>query len=231
VTADAPAASTFLFADLAGYTALTEAHGDDEAADLAGAFCDAVRNLLPEYDAEDIKVIGDEVMVRGRNAAKAVRLALRIAHEVGARHGFPAVRIGMHTGPAVERRGDWFGATVNVAARVSSLASGGEILLTESTREAAGDLDDVELHSRGEVALRNVAEPIVIYAALRSGDHDAAHLPVDPVCRMAVDPSHCAGTLVHDGAEYHFCSLRCVRAFAEHPERYIPDADALRRDG
>jgi len=227
VSPHAPAASTFLFADLAGYTALTEAHGDDEAADLAGTFCGAVRELLPEYDAEDIKAIGDELMVRGRNAAKAIRLALRIVHEVGARHGFPAVRVGMHTGPAVERSGDWYGTTVNVAARVSTLASGGEVLLTAATRTAAGDLDGVELHSRGEVALKNIVEPVAIYTALRSGRHDAADLPVDPVCRMAVDPPHSAGTLVHDGAEYHFCSLRCVRAFAEHPERYALDGDAF----
>ena len=110
--------STFLFADLAGYTALTEVHGDEEAADLAGEFCDAVRDLLPEYDAEDVKLIGDEVMVRGRDAAKAIRLALRIVHEIGGRHGFPSVRIGMHTGTAVERRDDWFGGTVNLAARL-----------------------------------------------------------------------------------------------------------------
>jgi len=226
VSSDATDAGTFLFADLAGYTALTEAHGDDEAADLAGAFCAAVRDLLPEYDAEDVKVIGDEVMVRGRNAAQALRLALRIAHDVGAQHGFPAVRVGMHTGPAVERSGDWFGATVNVAARVAGLAAAGEVLLTGATRAAAGDLDDVVLHSRGEVTLRNVGEPVVIFAALRRGRHDEAHLPVDPVCRMAVDPRHRAGMLVYDGAEYHFCSFRCVRAFAEHPDRYAHDTGA-----
>jgi adenylate cyclase len=212
--------STFLFADLAGYTALTEAHGDEQAADLAGDFCDAVRKLLPEYDAEDIKAIGDEVMVRGKEAAQAVQLALRIVHEVGERHGFPSVRIGMHTGRAVERGGDWFGTTVNVAARVSGLASGGEVLLTEATREAAGELDHIELRKRGEESLKNVPEPVAVYAALRKGERDERDLPIDPVCHMAVDPHKTAGMLTHDGVEYHFCSLSCARAFAERPERF-----------
>ena len=54
---------TFLFADLAGFSALTEAHGDEDAADLVADFCDCVRDLLGEYDANEIKTIGDEVLL------------------------------------------------------------------------------------------------------------------------------------------------------------------------
>src|SRR5919108_1491154 len=138
-------AQTFLFADLSGFTALTEAHGDEQAADLVGGFCVAVRRLLADHQAHEVKTIGDALMLRSGDAGAAIRLGLRIVHDVGAQHGFPLVRVGMHTGPAVERAGDWFGATVNVAARVSAAASGGEALLTAATRVAAGDLDGVEL--------------------------------------------------------------------------------------
>ena len=103
---------TFLFADLAGFTALTEAHGDARAADLAGEFCGSVKALLPDEGAEAVKTIGDAVMVRLSDARDAVRLAVRVTDEIGAQHGVPSVRVGMHTGPAVERTGDWFGATV-----------------------------------------------------------------------------------------------------------------------
>jgi YHS domain-containing protein len=51
-------------------------------------------------------------------------------------------------------------------------------------------------------------------------------LPIDPVCRMAVDPVHASGTLLHDGIRYRFCSLQCVRRFAEAPERYARPAEA-----
>lgn len=58
-----------------------------------------------------VKAIGDAVMLRAPHAAAAVGLALALVEEVGQRHGHLTVRAGMHTGPAVERRGDWFGAT------------------------------------------------------------------------------------------------------------------------
>ncbi|MEK6278502.1 MAG: adenylate/guanylate cyclase domain-containing protein [Actinomycetota bacterium] len=215
--------STFLFADLSGFTALTEVHGDEQAADLAGEFSAAVRELLPDHSAEEVKSIGDALMVRCEVAEHAVRLGLRIVYDVGERHGFPIIRVGMHTGPAVERDGDWFGAAVNLAARVSGVASGDEVLCTEATREAAGRMDDVELIEHGRQELRNIAEPVMIYRALCEIARTAEGLPIDPVCRMAVDPDHAAGTLVHRGVQYRFCSLECVRAFAESPERYASE--------
>ena len=215
-----PAVQTFLFADLSGFTALTEAHGDEQAADLVGGFCVAVRQLLVEHQAYEVKSIGDALMLRTGDAAAAIRLGLCIVHDVGAQHGFPLVRVGMHTGPAVERAGDWFGATVNMAARVSAAASGGDALLTAATRLAAGDVEGVELRERGRWAFRNVAEPVQVYAAVRQGARSSAGLPIDPVCRMAVDPRHSAGRLTYHGVEYCFCSLRCAGAFAQHPATY-----------
>ena len=116
---------TFIFADLAGFTALTEAHGDELAADLVGEFCAQARPLIDQHEGEWIKAIGDALMIRVPDAAEAVRLALRLTHDVGGRHGFPGVRVGLHTGPAVQRGRDWFGATVNLAARVSNVAVAG----------------------------------------------------------------------------------------------------------
>lgn len=211
---------TFLFADLAGFTALTEAHGDEEAAELAADFSAFVRELLPEHRAEEIKTIGDAVMLRCDEPSAAVELGLRIVDEVRARPQFPIVRIGMHTGPAIERNGDWFGSTVNLAARVSGAASGDEVLLTEATRGATGELQGVQLRQRGEQRFKNIKEPIAVYRALREGEQREG-LPIDPVCRMAVDPGSTAGSLSYQGREYYFCSLDCVKAFAASPTDYV----------
>src|SRR5215213_6776939 len=105
---------TFLFADLAGFTALTEAHGNEEAADLAADFGRCVRALLPDYGAEEVKTLGDAIILQCHNATSAVELGLRIVEEVNNRPQFPIVRVGMHSGDAVERSGDWFGNAVNV---------------------------------------------------------------------------------------------------------------------
>jgi adenylate cyclase len=220
------AAQTFLFADLSGFTALTEAHGDDHAADLVGGFCTAVRRLLVQYEAHEVKTLGDALMIRAADPAAAIRLGLCIVHDVGAHHGFPLVRVGMHTGPAVERDGDWYGATVNLAARVSAAAAGGEALLTEPTRTAAGEVEGVELRERGRWSFRNVGGLVNVFAAVRQGGHSVSGLPIDPVCRMAVDPWHGAGRLTHNGVEYCFCSLECAGAFAQDPSRYTATADS-----
>ena len=215
---------TFIFADLAGFTALTEAHGDEEAADLAADFFQSVRMLLPEYRATEIKAMGDELMIRAEDAGAAIRLALCIVCEIGAKHGFPTIRIGVHTGPAVERDGDWFGSAVNLAARIAATATGGEVLLSDQTRQAAGEIEGLELEQRGRRELRNIREPVLLYAAVRSSERSRQGLPIDPVCRMAVDPEHCAGSLHHGGIEYFFCSLRCVEAFASEPSQYARQA-------
>src|SRR6187200_791799 len=133
--------ATFMFADIAGFTALTEAHGDEEAADLVADFCGAVKSELPSYGGAHLKTIGDALMLRVPDPAQAIQLGLRITHELMSTHGAPAVRVGLHHGTAVERDGDYFGAAVNLAARVSAVAVGGEVLLTGATAALAPDLE------------------------------------------------------------------------------------------
>jgi adenylate cyclase len=227
----ATAEQTFLFADLSGFTALTEAHGDEEAADVGAGFIRAVLRLLEDVSAELVKTIGDEVMVRCADAGEAVRLGLRIVEEVGGQHGFPVVRVGMHTGPAAERDGDWFGATVNLAARISAIAGGDEVILSDATRQAAGAVDGVTLRERGRQTLRNVGEPVLLFQAERLGRRTVVGLPIDPVCRMAVDPQDASGSLRHAGVRYYFCSLECAQKFAGDPERYAVNVARLTRSG
>jgi class 3 adenylate cyclase len=212
---------TFVFADLAGFTALTEAHGDEQAADLVVEFSESVKDLLVEYRAEQVKTIGDAVMMRGANADHAVELALHIVNDIGSRHGFPIIRAGMHSGPAVERAGDWFGTTVNAAARVSGAASGGEVLLTEATRQLSGEMENVVFHDRGRRSFKNMSTPLALYSATWQSQRTDAGLAIDPVCRMAVDERSGAGTLAYEGVEYHFCSLDCAGKFAAEPDRYV----------
>jgi adenylate cyclase len=213
-------AATFVFADIAGFTALTEAHGDEEAVKLVEELSEGVEAELPAIQGEYVKTIGDALMLRIPAPGDAVLLALRIANDLLSAHGAPTVRVGLHHGPAVERKGDYFGASVNLAARVSALASGGEVLLTGQTPALAPDLEGVLYESRGRQTLRNVAEPLEIFAALRVGEAAEGRLPVDPVCRMVVDPDRAAGRLLHDGSTYFFCSLSCAGEFARQPERF-----------
>lgn len=215
-----PSAATFLFADIAGFTALTEAHGDEEAATLVADFCDAVKAELPASDGAHVKTIGDALLLRVPDPGRAILLGLHIANGLLSGHGAPAVRVGLHHGTAVERDGDYFGAAVNLAARVSGHAVGGEVLLTAHTAALAADLEGVFYESRGRQELRNVREPVELVAAVRTGETTKSRLAVDPVCQMAVDPERSAGRLNYEGTTYFFCTLACAGYFAQRPERF-----------
>ena len=217
MTRDAEA--TFLFADIAGFTALTEAHGDEHAVQLVEEFASAVQAELPRVDGEYVKTVGDALMLRVPDPAAAVHLALWITRDAMSGHQAPSVRVGGNHGSAIERSGDYFGTTINVAARVSALAAGGEVLVTGQMAALAPDLEGVLYESRGRRVLRNVAEPLEIFAVVRL-DETSDHLAIDPVCQMVVEPDRAIGRLQLDEKAYYFCSLNCAAAFAQHPERY-----------
>jgi adenylate cyclase len=216
-----PAAeATFVFADIAGFTALTEAHGDEQAAALVAEFCAAVNAELQTFGATHVKSIGDALMLRVPDPGDAVRLGLHIVHHLMPGHGAPAVRAGLHHGSYVERDGDFFGATVNLAARVSGQAVGGEVLLTGQTAALAPELEGVLYEPRGRQPLRNVRDPVELFAAVPAGQDTKRRLATDPVCRMAVDPDHAAGRLIYDGTAYFFCTLACAGQFAQRPDAF-----------
>jgi adenylate cyclase len=217
-----PREQTFLFADLAGFSAMTEVHGDEVAADAVSDFCRGVRRLLAEFEAEEIKSIGDAVMVRVPEASSAIELGVRLIGEVGTRHGSLAVRVGAHTGSAVHREGDWFGAAVNLAARVAAVAERGELLMTDATHSAArGVLAAYEIEERPSQSFKNITNPVTVYALTLASQPNVADLPTDPVCRMAVDPDESAERRTRDGVDIYFCSAECAAVFDRHPGRYV----------
>jgi adenylate cyclase len=159
---------TFLFMDLVGFTALTAEHGDDSAADVALGVYAHVRGLLPEHRGEEIKTIGDAMMIRCEDPRRAVDLGLCISEQLGAETLFPPVRVAVHTGSAVCRDGDWYGSAVNVAARLCSAAGGDEVLVSDAAREAAGRLGHIEFGTRRLHWLKNVPEPVAARSAMRA---------------------------------------------------------------
>jgi adenylate cyclase len=156
---------TFLFADIAGYSLLTELDGDEAAADLAMRFEAGASTVARDYGAEVVKGLGDAVMVHADDAGQALRLALDLRREVDRDDLMPPIHAGLHTGPAVGRRGDWWGGTVNIAARVAAAAGPGQILLTEATRRAAGETESIRLRELGPLRLKNITLPVQVYAA------------------------------------------------------------------
>jgi adenylate cyclase len=154
------------FADLAGYTKLTEEQGEAQAVSAVERFVETVEQTLP-IDARVIKTLGDEVMVVGADAGALTSWAVALAAQLP--DGSPPPRIGIHSGAALYRDGDYYGREVNRAARVVARASGGEVLVTRPVVDAASRQDGLEFALIGEVVLKGFNEPTELFNASRKG--------------------------------------------------------------
>lgn len=213
--------SSILFADLAGFTALTEAHGDAAATDLLDRFYQLATTAL-SGGARLVKTIGDAVMVTAPTADAIIQTAVRLLDATSNEPTWPALRVGVHCGPLLERGGDCFGATVNVAARVTSHARAGQILCTRSVVRAVAASGHAFRHAfrpLGEVHFRNVHDAVEVFELV--DDTSSALGEVDPVCRMRVDPATAPARLPYLGRTFSFCSFRCAQAFAAEPSTFF----------
>jgi adenylate cyclase len=147
------------FADLAGYTRMTEEAGELEAVDAVERFVEAIELTLPD-DARVIKTIGDGVMVVGSDAAALTDWAVGFQRLHPDR---PLPRIGLHRGEALYRDGDYFGRDVNIASRVAARSRGGEVLVTRPVVEQGGA--HLEFERIGEVRLKGFTESTEIFVA------------------------------------------------------------------
>lgn len=205
-----------VFVDLAGFAAFTEAHGDIAAADIADRLVAVAKSALGDGD-RFVKAIGDAVLLTSTDVNAALKLVQNIFQACQADARFPDLRAGVHHGPVVQRHGDVFGATVNVAARIAGRAGGGQILLTRPVANAASAAD-IRVRCLGPTPLRNVTTPIELFELVRPGGNDRA---IDPVCRMMVHPATAVGRLVYAGTGYLFCSLDCAAKFAAQPASFV----------
>jgi adenylate cyclase len=122
---DRPPAICFL--DISGYTQLTEERGDEAAAELVERLARMVRRSSQEHRGSPVKWLGDGVMFYFREPKDAVLAALEMVEQVG-NHGLPPAHVGIHAGPVVFQEGDYFGRTVNLAARIADFARPGEVV-------------------------------------------------------------------------------------------------------
>jgi adenylate cyclase len=147
------------FADLTGYTRMTEEEGELTAVDAVERFVDAVEATLP-HDARVIKTIGDEAMIIGADAAALTDWAVGFQSMQTQR---PLPRIAVHRGVALFRDGDYYGRDINIASRVAARAAGGEVLATRPVVDVAGS--HLEFERIGEVRLKGFYESTEVFVA------------------------------------------------------------------
>jgi adenylate cyclase len=155
-----------LFLDLVGYTRLTEEQGDQAAAALAEALAVLVDRSARQHGGVPVKWLGDGVMVQFREPAGAVLSALGLAGLLP-RAGLPPAHVGVAAGPVVVQGGDYFGRTVNLAARIAARAGPGQVLVSQRVAESAAPTG-VTFVELGEVPLKGIARPVRLLEARRA---------------------------------------------------------------
>src|SRR5215207_3696173 len=156
------------FLDLTGYTQLTEERGDQVAAELAAGLAVLVDRSSRPRGGTPVKWLGDGVMLHFRDPAGAVLSALELVDDVPAA-GLPPAHVGVAAGPVVVQGGDYFGRTVNLAARVAAYASASRVLVSEPVAERAPP-QGVTFVELGQVPLEGIAHPVRVLEARRRND-------------------------------------------------------------
>ena len=154
------------FLDLTGYTALAEERGDKAAADLAADLAGVVTESARAHGGRAVKWLGDGVMFHFEDPARAIESCLTLVEQTERAISMPA-RIGINAGPVVAQEGDYFGRTVNVAARIADYAQPHEVLVSDEAMRSAGS-DDVEFELVGDVTLKGVPRTVRLHRATRA---------------------------------------------------------------
>ncbi len=157
---------TLCFIDLTGFTAFTEEEGDIEALDVVENFVETVEATMPR-EATIVKTIGDEVMVVSPDAAALTEWAVKFLGRFDRR---PQPRVGIHSGDAVYRDGDYFGNSVNLAHRIVNRALAGEVLVTDRVAASLESRPNLRLDPIGEVSLKGFPVPTELFAVRPAED-------------------------------------------------------------
>jgi class 3 adenylate cyclase len=153
------------FLDLTGYTALAEAEGDEAAAELAASLASVVQEAAQAHRGRPVKWLGDGVMFHFSDPASAVLSGLELVEQTERETSVPA-RVGINAGAVIEQEGDYFGRTVNVAARIADYARPHEVLVSEAAKREAG-AEAVEFELVGDVPLKGVSQAVRLHRASR----------------------------------------------------------------
>lgn len=156
-----------LFVDLAGFSRLTEAQGDDAAVMFGTLLRDAAERVARRNSGKLVKLLGDGAMLHFENPQDAVDAGCDLLSPSGWHERLPPPHIGLHAGPVIERDGDLFGGTVNIAARLSGVAGAGEFIASSDVVAGLVRRDDLTLQPRGELKLKNIRRPISAVRVIR----------------------------------------------------------------
>jgi adenylate cyclase len=156
-----------VFADLSGYTRLTEESGDEAAAQVSLKLSALVNEIASRHRGTVVKMLGDGVHFHFRNPHDAIVASLSIVDGVRPA-GLPPAHVGVNAGPMIYDEGDYFGRTVNLAARIASQAGPHQVFVGQDVLPHITP-KGFRLVEAGAFELKGIAGPQTLYEAVRDG--------------------------------------------------------------
>ncbi|MEY2435526.1 MAG: adenylate cyclase [Acidimicrobiaceae bacterium] len=157
------------FADLVGFTALSQQLDDHELAQVVERFEATAYDTIGSRGGRVIKMIGDEVMFAVEDVKAGVYIALSLAEAYHDDEALSDVRVGLAAGPVLEREGDLFGPTVNLASRIVSIAYAGSVVVSSDVHDALVDDAGLRWKSLRTRYLKNIGR-VQLWTVRRVGD-------------------------------------------------------------
>jgi adenylate cyclase len=157
-----------VFADLSGYTRLTEESGDEEAARVSLKLAELVNEIASRHRGTVVKMLGDGVHFHFKDPHDAVMASLEIVDTVRPA-GLPPAHVGVNAGPMIYDEGDYFGRTVNIAARIASQAGPAQVFVGEDVLPHVTP-SGFRLVEVGAFELKGIAKPLMLYEAIHEGN-------------------------------------------------------------
>jgi adenylate cyclase len=153
------------FLDLTGYTTLAEERGDQAAAELAADLASVVQRAAHDHGGRPVKWLGDGVMFHFADPGGAIVSGLDLIEQTEKTLDVSA-RIGINAGAVVAQEGDYFGRTVNIAARIADYARPHEVLVSDDAKRSASAAD-VEFELVGDVPLKGISKSVRLHRVTR----------------------------------------------------------------
>jgi len=194
--------AAIMFTDMVGYTALTQS-SEERAMEVLERHNRLLRPIFPRFHGKEVKTMGDAFLVEFENALDAVKCAVEIQsflhdYNVSAEEEWKIkLRIGIHLGDVIRKGGDVFGDAVNIASRIQPVASPEGVSISRQVYDQVHNKLDLSLIPLGEIPLKNVAEPVEVYAVqMPWGDvgpsgrdvREARRVAILPFVNMSPDP-------------------------------------------
>jgi adenylate cyclase len=174
------------FADLVGFTALSQQLDERELASMVDRFESLAYDVIAQLSGRIVKMLGDEVMFVADEPAAGARIALRLAEAYADDETLPDVRVGLAIGPALAREGDYFGPTVNLASRIVNIAYAGSAVVSDEIHAALEENPEFGWKPLRPRRLKGIGWT-PLWVLTRPGDAGERHgIPAEVSRRMSV---------------------------------------------